>query len=106
MISTNLENRLVPTPTEQEARGQVESLLEELENLVCSAKGYQNGFFKRLIRPTNQGETSQGDDCASCEPDSLRIRLGKVNCDLADLIKSQSYLDEFLSGTLGNKLPL
>ena len=106
MIKMNSENRPSSTLAAVEERGQVESLLEELENLVCSAKGYQNGFFKRLIRPTNQGETSQGDDCASCEPDSLRMRLGKVNCDLADLVKSQSYLDEFLSGTLGKNLPL
>ena len=106
MIKMNSENRPVPTPTAVEERGQVESLLEELENLVCSAKGYQNGFFKRLIRPTKQGETSQGDDCVSCEPDSLRMRLGKVNRDLAELVKSQSELDEFLSGTLGNNLPL
>ena len=106
MINTNLENRPVPTPTEQEARGQVESLLNELENLVCSVTGHQNGLVKRIVRPLSKGESCSGDDCVSCEPDSLRMRLGKVNRDLAELVKSQSELDEFLAGTLGNNLPL
>ncbi len=106
MIKMNSENRPVPTLTEQEARGQVESLLNELESLVCSVTGYQNGLVKRIVRPLSKGESCSGDDCVSCEPDSLRMRLGKVNRDLAELVKSQSELDEFLSGTLGNNLPL